>query len=128
MDAKFLLVFYGGFAIPFLYSLRSREWLPFGKNLRWTIVVLVAILAAVSFLFRNSSELRVLAVFAGIAPFAHLAFYAAGYKVFLSSVGRAPVDVTFNWKPGLFWDRCFAFAVIGAISVAIMLMLFSVAA
>jgi hypothetical protein len=128
LDAKFLLVFYGGFAIPFLYSLRSREWLPFGRNVRWTIIIFVAILVANSFLFRENSGLGELAIFAALAPIAHLVVYAAGHKMFHSMVGRAPVDVTFNWKPGLFWDRCFAFVVIGGFSVAIFLTLFIIAA
>ena len=128
MDAKFLLVLYAAVAIPFLYSLRSREWLPFGRNVRWTITIFAAILAAVSFLFRDNSGLGKLALLAGIAPFAHLAIYAAGHRLFFNIIGRAPVDVTFNWKTGLFWDRCFAFLVIAGPSIAIMFALFSAAA
>ena len=39
-----------------------------------------------------------------------MGYFQGCLKAFLSLVHREPVDVAYNWSPGLFKDRVFAFA------------------
>lgn len=46
-----------------------------------------------------------------IAPIVHLFLFRGLYAGFVKWVGREPVDVYYNWEPGLWKDRAFALVV-----------------
>ncbi|HKR59374.1 MAG TPA: hypothetical protein VJS64_06535 [Pyrinomonadaceae bacterium] len=48
-----------------------------------------------------------------LAPLPTLGYFRLCLKQFLKLVHREPVDVAYNWSPGLFKDRIFAFTFLG---------------
>src|ERR1043166_63158 len=48
-----------------------------------------------------------------LAPLPTLGYFRVCLKQFLRFMHREPVDVAYNWSPGLFKDRVFAFAFLG---------------
>ena len=107
-----LTIFFFTIPVPLLGTMPDVAlWLIHSK---WTKRIFFfaggeAICAATLFFLSDLHELRFLAGL--ILPLFQLAFLRFAYLTFKRLQGRWPVDVAFNWRRGLFWDRFFAISV-----------------
>lgn len=99
-------------AIPLLSTIPSAaRWLTRRPGSVYALSATAGI-AAVGFILVAGGivEPRLAAAFA--APLAQLALVGLAFKLFVHTQGREPVDVAFNWSPGLLPDRLFALSVV----------------
>ena len=74
------------------------------RNLFTMLLILGIVYAS----FNNFSRLPSSISVALASPLYHTTLFRYFFKVFVKKIGREPVDVAFNFKSGLFYDRVFA--------------------